>query len=69
MNVLCDDMEEIGFRDGEQRRAKPSGTRLIDLVRVMVATDEDRLILLFSQTGGCEEVFLNSAEVCSSPTH
>lgn len=53
MNVLCDDMEEIGFRDGEQRRAKPSGTRLIDLV----AADEDRLILMFPQTGGCEEVF------------
>lgn len=41
----------------------------IDLVRVMAATDEDRLILMFSQTGGCEEVFLNSAEACSSPTH
>lgn len=58
MNVLCDDMEEIGFRDGkQQRRAKPSGTWLIDLVRVMAATDEDRLILMFSQTDGCEKVF------------
>lgn len=57
MNVLCDDMEEIGFGDGEQRRAKPSGTRLIDLVRVMAATDEDRLISMFSQTDGCEEGF------------
>lgn len=57
MNVLCDGREEIGFRDGEQRRAKPSGTRLIDLVRVMAATDEDRVILMFSGRRGCDEVF------------
>lgn len=57
MNVLCDDMEEIGFGDGEQRRAKPSGTRLIDVVRVMAATDEDRLILMCPLTDRCEEGF------------
>lgn len=57
MNVLCDDMEEIGFGDGEQRRAKPSGTGLIDLVQVMAATDEGRVILMFSQTGRCVDAF------------
>lgn len=67
MNVLCDDMEEIGFRDGEQqRRAKPSGTRLIDS---MAATDEDRLIWMFFSDRRMWGGFLTSAEARSPPTH
>lgn len=59
MIVLCDDMEKIGFRDPEQRRAKPSGMRLIEWLiwlerwRPLMRT----VILMFSQRGGCEEVF------------
>lgn len=50
MNVPCDDMEKIGFR--EQRRAKPSGTRWIDLVGVMAAPDDDSDFSVFSERGG-----------------
>lgn len=34
-------MEEIGFGNEEQRRAKPSGTQLIDSIQVIAATDEE----------------------------
>lgn len=68
MNVLCNDMEEIGFRDGEQRRAKPSGTRLIDLVRVMLPLMRSDSFECFLRPAGVRR-FSGSAEASSSPTH
>lgn len=69
MNVPGDDVEKIGFRDPEQRRAKPSGRRGIELVGVMAATDEDRVILMFPRRGGCDEVFKTPLKTApSSPT-
>lgn len=72
MIVLCDDMEKIGFRDPEQRRAKPSGIRLIEWLiwlerwRPLMRT----VILMFSQRGEDVRRFLKlSAMVRSSHPH
>lgn len=65
MNVLCDDMEEIAFRDGEQRRAKPSRTRLIDLVRVMLPLMRTDSFECFLRQAGLR-TFLDSAEASPS---
>lgn len=48
-------MGEIGFGNEEQRRAKPSGTQLIDSIQVKAPTDEE---YFFSSEGaGSDELF------------
>lgn len=38
-------MEEIGFGNEEQRRAKPSGTKLIDSIQVIILMRNELLHL------------------------